>query len=62
MSNTQYQDQNSVKPVIYFAQVANIATQELLEDGDQFRKDINSKVVEFCSKVDMKYIPNLIKF
>lgn len=62
ISNTQYQDQNSIKPVIYFSQVANIVTQELLEEGDQFRKDINSKIVEFCSKLSMKYIPNLIKF
>lgn len=62
ISHCQFHDQNSVKPIIFFAQVANIVTQELLEDGTQFRKDVNSKVVEFCGKLDMKFVPNLIKF
>lgn len=52
--------------MIYFAQVANIVSQELevTDQGAKFRKTLlNSKIIDFLSaNLDFKYVPNLIQF
>ena len=64
ISLSPFGDQISSKPMIFFAQVANIVSQDLLEAGTNFRKTlINSKIVDFlASTLDFRNVPNLLRF
>ena len=66
ISLNPFDDQISQKPMIYFAQVANIVSQELevTDQSAKFRKTLlNSKIIDFLStNLDFKYVPNLIQF
>lgn len=46
------QSQNSPKPVVFYSQIANIVSQDLMEKGEAFKNRIEERALQMLAKYE----------